>query len=951
MASSAADCATVSVDLSSSNCFDWTLSCTNDPLNSNIITNNLKYPATVPGTILSDLKSYLPDPFLGDNNLHPKFTAIEKASFSYHLTFDLPLALTLENTIHTSLVFDGLDTCATVFLNDVQLLTSDNAFHPHSITLPLNCIRRKANILRVDFSSIHSAIDKRPEHTYKEWNDPVGGISRVRSPQYVAGWDWGPRLLGCGIVRPVSIVFMPVARIVDVAYCQTFKKGDLFDQVDIKVIVNVAINSMDTILDKQIDVECTLIFNDNTKNTDVVTCCKCTLVEEDSIGELWNGGTGMNVGVRFVQFQGMVTVTKPNLWWPNGMGSQHMYTIITSLSFGEEGTKRQIINKSSTQIGLRDLKLIREPTPNLRMHSLTLNESNEDIIKTSDEDDKDGISESFVFSVNGRRFFSKGANYIPPRVLYATNSFDDYEDILLSARDAHMNMLRVWGGGVYESEMFYDLCDNLGILLWHDFMFSCSLYPGDEVFLKSCSEEAMYQVSRLRNRACMALWCGNNELEQVPHHILKTDETKSAYDQLFYNVLSEIVENDVGNVPYWPCSPHNPAGYEKGFNNAKAGDTHFWDVWHARKPVSAYLSHESRFCSEFGMQSYLSENGARRFTGNELNVYGPIMESHQKNANGNLIMMEYCQRLFRMAGDYSSLSYQSQLNQMICLRMGVEHFRRSWPYCGGALYWQLNDCWPCFSWSGIEYGGNWKALHNGAKLFFNPLLLSLVHHGKETVGVCNIMSLSEKTGVFSVFATYDGIDKRVETDLTWTVVDVESGSVVGDNQYQHHTLKQDTNCELAVIDINDKNSYKNPESIDARKHVLRVSLKSRCGKWESSATGWLCAPRHYTLPTPDVTINVVTHEVTDTSTKVKLEVTSNVFAPFCEIWIDESDDIEADLKTDSYVKPTRIVISENFFDVFPGENYLIEIVFGKPLSANVLKSRLRWRSLVQSYAQ
>jgi beta-mannosidase len=398
-----------------------------------------------------------------------------------------------------------------------------------------------------------------------------------------------------------------------------------------------------------------------------------------------------------------VTIPAPQLWWPNGHGAQPLYDTEVELLDGRD----RVIDRWQRRIGLRTIELDRHP---------------------------DRFGESFQFKVNGRAIFAKGANWVPAHALVTVATDAVYADLLTSAAAAHMNMIRLWGGGIYEKEIFYDLCDELGLLVWHDFMFACALYPGDAAFLKSVRHEAAHQVQRLAHRACLALWCGNNELEQKPADILKKKSRVRAYEDLFYRVLPEVVAEFDGVTPYWPCSPHNPEGWRKGHNNERAGDCHFWDVWFSRAPVKAYEQKNFRFCSEFGMQSFSSPEVAATYCRpQDFNIFGLAMENHQKNASGNLIILEYVSRLYRFPRDYAALAYLSQLNQAYCMKIGVEHFRRSMPRTMGALYWQLNDCWPVASWSGLEFGGNWKALHYEAKRFYAPALVSVHVPGDESV--------------------------------------------------------------------------------------------------------------------------------------------------------------------------------------------------------------------------
>ena len=395
-------------------------------------------------------------------------------------------------------------------------------------------------------------------------------------------------------------------------------------------------------------------------------------------------------------------VRDPQLWWPSGHGPQPLYDL--SVELLREGAP---VSEWRRRIGLRTVELDRRP---------------------------DRFGQSFRFAVNGRPLFAKGANWIPAHAFPHGLSRPDYEPLLRSAAAANMNMIRCWGGGIYEHEAFYDLCDELGLLVWQDFMFACALYPGDRSFLDSVSVEAEQQVQRLQHRACLALWCGNNEIEQMPQEIVRTAKRKKAHLDLFYRVLPGAAGKHDGTTAYWPSSPHNPEGFEKGHNNPRAGDAHLWDVWHSLAPVSTYEKQQHRFVSEFGMQSFPHPEVAAQFCpAGECNILSPAFEAHQKNGGGNATIMHYTGKLFRFPRDYDALSYLSQLNQAHCMRVAVEHFRRNMPRTMGALYWQLNDCWPAASWSSLDHGGRWKALQHEARRFYAPVLLSPVVLGGESL--------------------------------------------------------------------------------------------------------------------------------------------------------------------------------------------------------------------------
>lgn len=394
------------------------------------------------------------------------------------------------------------------------------------------------------------------------------------------------------------------------------------------------------------------------------------------------------------QGEGALDIPNPQLWWPAGQGEQPLYTVEISLL--HEGN---VISRLERKIGLRTIELIRQP---------------------------DEWGESFHFRVNGRDIFSKGANWIPAHSFPSEVTPEDFLELIQSAVDANMNMLRVWGGGLYEEETFYDLCDELGVLVWQDFMFACALYPGDPHFLNLIRDEARTQIERLRHRACLALWCGNNELEWHPLWKDKEPSRLRDYGAVFNDLLPQMVARLDGVTPYWPCSPHKPEtfpGQEK--EGADAGDTHDWAVWHGLVPASHFEKTRHRFCSEFGMQAYPHPEAIRDYVGEgELNIFSRDFENHQKHEGGNRKIFHYLSQFYRFPAGYRALAYLSQLNQAYCVRIGVEHWRRNMPCCMGALYWQLNDCWPVASWSSIDFGHRWKALQFAARRFYAPILVS-----------------------------------------------------------------------------------------------------------------------------------------------------------------------------------------------------------------------------------
>lgn len=394
--------------------------------------------------------------------------------------------------------------------------------------------------------------------------------------------------------------------------------------------------------------------------------------------------------------QAEVQLRDPQLWWPNGYGPQPLYDVAVTLNAGE-----RLCDRRTFKLGLRSLELRQEP---------------------------DEFGTSFTFIVNGVPIFAKGADWIPADSFPTRISDEHLEHLIRSAAEVHMNMLRVWGGGFYEEERFYDLCDRYGILVWQDFIFSCSIYPDDEAFFENVRAEAVENIRRLRHRASLALWCGNNEMEWGWHAwgwdgTGRREELKKAYDRMFHHLLPELCAAEDPDHPYWPSSPssNNP---RTDPNSVRAGDTHNWEVWHGNRPFWAYREHRSRFVSEFGFQSLPALETVRTYAEEQdWNMTSYIMEHHQRNEAGNSKIITYMTDHFRMPRDFETLVYLTQLLQAECVRTGVEFWRRNRRCTSGTLYWQLNDCWPVASWSSLDYFGRWKALHYAARRFYAPVLL------------------------------------------------------------------------------------------------------------------------------------------------------------------------------------------------------------------------------------
>lgn len=399
---------------------------------------------------------------------------------------------------------------------------------------------------------------------------------------------------------------------------------------------------------------------------------------------------------------GFVRIADPALWWPHGYGEQPLYTAEVKLVSGDN-----IVDTWTRRIGLRTLTMRREA---------------------------DQYGESFCHEVNGVAIFAMGADYIPEDNLLPRTNKERTRKLLTDALLANHNTVRIWGGGHYPSDDFYDICDELGLLVWQDFMFACGSYELTDEFEANIRAEFVDNIKRLRHHASLAIWCGNNEMEMFAAmgHWVSSPRQKSEYIRMYeYIIPSELKQHDPQTF-YWPSSSSSGGGFDAP-NDPNRGDVHYWEVWHGEKPFSEYRKHFFRYASEFGFQSYPAMKTVKSFTlPEDRNAFSYVMEKHQRNAAANGKIMKYIAQTYLYPKDFESLVYASQMLQADAIRYGVEHWRRNRGRCMGAIVWQLNDCWPVISWASIDYYGRWKALHYAEKRFFAPLMISALEEGEVT---------------------------------------------------------------------------------------------------------------------------------------------------------------------------------------------------------------------------
>ncbi|TGE05222.1 beta-mannosidase [Hymenobacter fodinae] len=642
-------------------------------------------PATVPGCVHTDLLAtkQIEDPLYRNNELKQQW--ISKTDWEYETTFTVPAA-TLQRT-NLELVFKGLDTYADVTLNGVAILHTDNMFREWRANVKSR-LTTGENRLHIRFRSPLNEVAGLPaKYGYNLYagNDEqsmgfVGETGPVLSPYtrkapYQYGWDWGPRFVTSGIWQPVQLEAWDAAKLTDLH------------------VVQRHISQQSAQLGLEVEYEATASAAKQ----------QATLVIETT------GPNGQAVGPRVEQqvtlqpnrhtLTAELQLPNPQLWYPAGYGPQALYSFRAQLL--QNGRP---LDEATTRTGLRTIQLRRE---------------------------RDQYGKSFEFVVNGIPIFIKGVNWIPADIFPNRVTPTRYRQLLQAAKDCNMNMLRVWGGGIYENQYFYDTCDELGLLVWQDFMFACSFYPGNQEFMDNVRAEATYQVRRLRNHPGLAIWVGNNENEiawqqwgipeKMGSHKL---EVWSNYLKLYRDLLPTVLQEQDPSRPYMSSSPS--AEFEDMAGSQTNGDMHYWDVWGGTAPISDYEKQVPRFMSEYGFQSFPELKSVKQFTTEaDWDILSPVMKQHQRSAAGNPRLIEYLRRDYKEPKNFESFLYVSQVLQAQAIKLAAEHLRRSRPRTMGSMYWQLNDCWGVASWSSIDYYGRWKALQYYAKRFYASVLVSL----------------------------------------------------------------------------------------------------------------------------------------------------------------------------------------------------------------------------------
>ena len=798
-------------------------------------------PATVPGCVHTDLLANGLIEDPFDRDNERRQQWISDQDWLYRVEFDVAAQLFQQQYIEV--LFEGLDTHSKVFLNGNLILEADNMFRAWRVDVK-SLLRESANELLIEFCS-PLAREKELTVDQKPLQPAVNDQSRGTSPHSrKAPYHYGWDWGPCLIT---SGLWRPVK-------LEGWSKLRILDSK----IEQKELNDSHASLTLTLDIE----------TAEALSAGVTVAVSGDVAATIEDRPLSVGRNQLSVDFR----IDAPKRWWPAGMGEQHLYNIKIVLATEDE---RLMVQK---RIGLRTVEVRRDP---------------------------DSEGESFCFVVNDVPVFAKGANWVPADSFTTRITDAHYRHLLESARDANMNMIRVWGGGIYEPAIFYETCDELGLMVWQDFMFACSMYPAGESFLESVEHEARHQLRRLRHHPSIVLWCGNNEIEIAWHTWGWKQEFPESfwedYQALFHDVLERVCGEEEPSRLYWPSSPSSSTDLSQLPQDENRGDVHYWGVWHGKEPFEAYEEHRCRFMSEYGFQSFPELKTVQSYTiESDHDILSDVMRAHQRNGSGNEKIKYYMTQYYNIPQEFSSFLILSQIQQAHGIKAGAEFLRRSMPYCMGSLYWQLNDCWPVASWSSIDSFGRWKALQYYARRFYAPLLVSPHRRDKRALDLYVVSDRREALG----------------GELQWRLVGLDGTTISSGNQ------------EIDVEPLNSRVYHTLDLSEITGKDVIAQSLLHcafvQNGRAVSENTLYFSRAKDQLLQQPELAVSV---QEADGDLLVNLEAGSVVR--------------DAYLSADKYDG----FFEDNFLDLLPGSSRVVRFRPSGGVSASELQAALRVVSL------
>ncbi len=813
------------------------------------------YKAQVPGCVHTDLlnNKLIEDPYYRTNER--KLQWIDKVEWEYETNFNLSAEFITKDKIE--LDFKGLDTYAEVYLNGIKILSADNMFREWLVDVK-SVAKPGENFLQVRFQSpIKKGLELQKSFGIflPAVNDQAenGGLSKDQ--------------LVCPFIRKAPYHF-------GWDWGPRFVTSGIWKPVlirawnDLKIedfyVKQQSLTDNLAVLNAQVQVQ-------STKNqraiVEISTGAKSKITKS----------VELNIGTNLVEIP--FEIKNPKRWWTNGLGKQNLYTITAWVKSGNS------FDSKSREIGLRTLQLIQKP---------------------------DSAGHTFYFELNGIPVFAKGENHIPNDMFLNRVTKDVYDWEINTAVKSNLNMLRVWGGGIYEDDYFYQLCDRNGILVWQDFMFACSMYPGNDTFLSSVTKEADYQVKRLRNHPSIALWCGNNEIDVAWQNDNKTggwgwknaysdqkrEQVWKAYDTIFNHILANAVKVLSPNIAYWQSSPSSIVPKKYATNSNPDGDSHYWGVWHAREPFENYSKNIGRFMSEYGFQSFPEFESIKKFAlPEDYNIESDVMRHHQRSAIGNMAIKDYMKMYYHVPDNFEKFLYVGQVLQAYGIQSAIEAHRRAMPYNMGSLVWQINDCWPVASWSSCDYFHRWKALQYEIKRSFEPIIISVYSKAENT----SVTVVSDKL-------------YNVSAQLEMKVCDFK-GKVL---QSKIIPVKIKAN---GVTDVLSQSTSKFTDNLNGV--YMSCTLKSP-EKILAQKTYYFTQPKNLQLPKPTITSTVLKKG---------------------DVWeITLKSDV---LAKDIFMNFTGIdgFFSDNYFDLLPSGEFRVTFT---PKDKSLLPAKLELISLIDS---